>query len=72
MHLLNNRYLLNTIKEHLCNCEELNKKLDLFASELEDLKKIKNNLEKNLSSLLKTAKAEIARKDKMIDNLRKR
>ncbi|XP_071629060.1 uncharacterized protein Flash isoform X2 [Temnothorax longispinosus] len=35
------------------------------------MQKIKTNLEKNLSSLLKTAKAEISRKDKMINDLRK-
>jgi len=59
-------------KNQFCNCEELKKKLDLLTSELENLQKIKNNLEKNLSSLLKTAKAEIVRKDKMIADLRNR
>ncbi|XP_032674218.1 uncharacterized protein LOC116845546 isoform X2 [Odontomachus brunneus] len=34
------------------------------------MKKVNENLEKNLASLLKTAKAEITRKDKMIEELR--
>jgi len=59
-------------KNQSCNCEELKKKLDLLTNELENLQKIKSNLENNLSSLLKTAKAEIVRKDKMISDLRKR
>jgi len=59
-------------KNQFCNCEELKKKLELLTSELENLQKIKNNLENNLSSLLKTAKAEIVRKDKMIADLRNR
>ncbi|XP_077268375.1 uncharacterized protein LOC143900649 [Temnothorax americanus] len=54
-----------------CNCKELKKELDSLASKLENMQKIKTNLEKNLSSLLKTAKAEISRKDKMINDLRK-
>lgn len=38
---------------------------------LENVQRLNSNLEINLFSLLKTAKAEITRKDKMIDELRK-
>ncbi|XP_024890949.1 golgin IMH1, partial [Temnothorax curvispinosus] len=63
---------LNPVKnDQDCNCKELKKELDSLASKLENMQKIKTNLEKNLSSLLKTAKAEISRKDKMINDLRK-
>nr|XP_012220554.1 PREDICTED: LOW QUALITY PROTEIN: major antigen [Linepithema humile] len=55
-----------------CNCEDIKKELDLLKSTLENIQKAKENLENNLFSLLKTAKAEIVRKDKMIDDLRKR
>lgn len=61
-----------SIKDQPCNCENLKKELSSFKSELENIQKIKENLEKNISSLLKTARAEIARKDKMISDLRKR
>lgn len=61
-----------SIKDQPCNCEKLNKELISLKSELEKIQKIKENLEKNISSLLKTAKAEITRKDKMISDLRKR
>ncbi|RLU18377.1 hypothetical protein DMN91_008734 [Ooceraea biroi] len=64
---------LNTEQnDQLCNCKESEKKLSSLTNELENLQKIKNTLENNLSSLLKTAKAEIARKDRMIDSLKKR
>nr|XP_050860682.1 uncharacterized protein MAL13P1.304-like [Vespula vulgaris] len=52
-------------------CEELRKEVSELKSKLENLQKINETLEVNLSSLLKTAKAEITRKDKMIDELRK-
>lgn len=52
-------------------CEELKKEVTDLSSKLQKLQKINETLEVNLSSLLKTAKAEIARKDKMIDELRK-
>ncbi|XP_072752178.1 uncharacterized protein Flash [Anoplolepis gracilipes] len=55
-----------------CNCEKLKNELSLLSSKLENIQKINETLEKNLSSLLKTAKGEIARKDKMISDLRKR
>lgn len=55
-----------------CNCKELKKELSLLVGKFENIQRIKTNLENNLSSLLKTARAEIARKDKMIDDLRKR
>lgn len=58
--------------DQLCNCEKLKKELGSLENKLENIQKIKEKLEKNLSSLLKTAKAEIARKDKMISDLRKR
>lgn len=51
--------------------EELKKEVTELTSQLQSLKKINATLEVNLSSLLKTAKAEIARKDKIIDELRK-
>ncbi|KAK2577435.1 hypothetical protein KPH14_003542 [Odynerus spinipes] len=52
-------------------CEELKKEVAELTSKLQELRKINETLEVNLSSLLKTAKAEIARKDKMIDELRR-
>lgn len=52
-------------------CEELRKEVSELKSKLENLQKINETLEVNLSSLLKTAKAEITRKDKMIEELRK-
>ncbi|XP_020296104.1 CASP8-associated protein 2-like isoform X1 [Pseudomyrmex gracilis] len=55
-----------------CNCTEIKKNFDLLMSKFEKLQKSNETLERNLSSLLKTAKLEIARKDKMIENLRKR
>lgn len=61
-----------SVKDQLCNCEKLKKELGSLENKLENIQKIKEKLEKNLSSLLKTAKAEIARKDKMISDLRKR
>ncbi|XP_012261393.2 uncharacterized protein LOC105689153 [Athalia rosae] len=53
------------------NCVELEKKVDDLTQSLEAVKKTNHNLEVNLSSLLQTAKAEIARKDRMIADLRK-
>lgn len=61
-----------SIKDELCNCEKLKKELGSLKNKFENIQKIKEKLEKNLSSLLKTARAEIARKDKMISDLRKR
>lgn len=61
-----------SVKDQLCNCEKLKKELGSLENKLENIQKIKEKLEKNLSSLLKTARAEIARKDKMISDLRKR
>ncbi|XP_047366148.1 putative uncharacterized protein DDB_G0282133 [Vespa velutina] len=52
-------------------CEELKKEVNELKEKLENLQKVNETLEVNLSSLLKTAKAEITRKDKMIDELRK-
>lgn len=52
-------------------CEELKKQVDELKGKLENLQKVNETLEVNLSSLLKTAKAEITRKDKMIEELRK-
>ncbi|XP_015429379.1 PREDICTED: uncharacterized protein PF11_0213-like [Dufourea novaeangliae] len=51
---------------------ELKKHVAELTIKLEDFRKVNENLETNLSSLLKTAKAEIARKDKMIDDLRRK
>ncbi|KOX67714.1 hypothetical protein WN51_08084 [Melipona quadrifasciata] len=51
---------------------ELKKQIAELTTKLENSQKVNKNLEINLFSLLKTAKAEIARKDKMIDELRKR
>ncbi|XP_014481813.1 PREDICTED: uncharacterized protein LOC106748108 [Dinoponera quadriceps] len=56
--------------DNACNCEELKKKFNSLTSEFENMKKINQNLETNLASLLKTAKVEIARKDKTIEELR--
>lgn len=50
--------------------EELEKKVILLEKELADIRVIKHTLEVNLSSLIKTAKTEIARKDRMIAELR--
>ncbi|KAK9296879.1 hypothetical protein QLX08_009273 [Tetragonisca angustula] len=51
---------------------ELKKQIAELTAKLENSQKVNKNLEINLFSLLKTAKAEITRKDKMIDELRKR
>ncbi|XP_006611958.1 putative uncharacterized protein DDB_G0282133 [Apis dorsata] len=58
----------NIVDEHL----KLKKQITELKTRLENFQKINENLEINLFSLLKTAKAEIARKDKMIDQLRKK
>lgn len=58
----------NIVEERL----ELKKQITELKTRLENFQKINENLEINLFSLLKTAKAEIARKDKMIDQLRKK
>ncbi|XP_053988853.1 myb-like protein X isoform X2 [Hylaeus volcanicus] len=50
----------------------LEKQVKELTVQLENSRKINKNLEVNMVSLLKTAKAEIARKDKMIDELRKK
>ncbi|XP_011863298.1 PREDICTED: uncharacterized protein LOC105559541 isoform X1 [Vollenhovia emeryi] len=55
-----------------CNCKEFKSELSSLASKLEDIQTTKATLERNLFSLLKTARAEIARKNKMIDDLRRR
>ncbi|XP_076755251.1 FLICE-associated huge protein [Xylocopa sonorina] len=57
----------NIVEEEL----KLKKQIADLTEKLENLQKINQSLEINLHSLLKTAKAEIARKDKMIDELRK-
>ncbi|XP_017757303.1 PREDICTED: uncharacterized protein DDB_G0287625 [Eufriesea mexicana] len=59
---------VNTVEEQL----ELKKQIAELTTKLENFQKVNQNLEINLFSLLKTAKAEIARKDKMIDELRKK
>ncbi|XP_043522481.1 putative uncharacterized protein DDB_G0282133 [Frieseomelitta varia] len=58
----------NTAEKQL----ELKKQIAELTAKLENSEKVNKNLEINLFSLLKTAKAEITRKDKMIDDLRKR
>lgn len=58
----------NIVEERL----KLKKQITELKIRLENFQKINENLEINLFSLLKTAKAEIARKDKMIDQLRKK
>ncbi|XP_011158217.2 origin recognition complex subunit 1 isoform X1 [Solenopsis invicta] len=57
-------------KDQDCNCKELKKEHSLLLSKLENLQRTNANLKNNLSSLLKTARAEIARKERMIDDLR--
>ncbi|XP_043495342.1 MATH and LRR domain-containing protein PFE0570w-like [Polistes fuscatus] len=52
-------------------CEKLIKEVSELKLQLENTQKVKETLEVNLSSLLKTAKAEISRKDRMIAELRK-
>ncbi|KAI4499238.1 hypothetical protein M0802_005498 [Mischocyttarus mexicanus] len=52
------------------SCEELKEEVSKLKLQLEEVQKIKETLEVNLSSLLKTAKAEISRKDRMIAELR--
>ncbi|XP_076233249.1 FLICE-associated huge protein [Calliopsis andreniformis] len=51
---------------------ELEKQITELIVKLQDCQKVNETLETNLFSLLKTAKAEIARKDKMIEDLRKK
>lgn len=55
----------------MCNCEELRKELIKLKSKYEDIQHVNKNLEKNMASLLKTAKVEVARKDRIIGDLRK-
>lgn len=57
----------NIVEEEL----KLKKQIADLTVKLDNFQKINQSLEINLHSLLKTAKAEIARKDKMIDELRK-
>ncbi|XP_033321879.2 FLICE-associated huge protein [Megalopta genalis] len=52
-------------------CAELNERITELTVKLENFQKLNENLEVNLASLLKTAKAEITRKDRMIEDLRK-
>ncbi|XP_014606787.1 PREDICTED: putative leucine-rich repeat-containing protein DDB_G0290503 [Polistes canadensis] len=52
-------------------CEKLKKEVSELKLQLENAQNVKETLEVNLSSLLKTAKAEISRKDRMIAELRK-
>ncbi|XP_018394288.1 PREDICTED: asparagine-rich protein-like [Cyphomyrmex costatus] len=59
-------------KDHDCNCEELKEELSSLKSKHENLQRDNTNLVNNLSSLLKTARSEITRKNKTIDDLRKR
>ncbi|CAK9813069.1 hypothetical protein ANTQUA_LOCUS7506 [Anthophora quadrimaculata] len=51
---------------------QLKKEIAELVVKLENSQKVNKNLEINLFSLLKTAKAELARKDKMIDELKKK
>ncbi|CAK9821680.1 hypothetical protein ANTRET_LOCUS371 [Anthophora retusa] len=51
---------------------QLKKEIAELIVKLENSQKVNKNLEINLFSLLKTAKAELARKDKMIDELKKK
>ncbi|XP_017887033.1 uncharacterized protein DDB_G0287625 isoform X2 [Ceratina calcarata] len=51
---------------------ELKKQIEELTEKIANFKKINESLEKNLFSLLKTAKAEISRKDRMIDELKKK
>lgn len=51
---------------------ELNKQVAELTTKLNDCQKVNENLEINLFSLLQTAKAEIARKDRMIEELRRK
>ncbi|XP_018054596.1 PREDICTED: myb-like protein X [Atta colombica] len=69
---LSNFNLTPEKKDHDCNCKELKEELSSLISKNENLQRHNANLENNLSSLLKTARAEITRKDKTIDDLRKR
>ena len=51
---------------------EFNKQVAELTTKLNDCQKVNENLEINLISLLQTAKAEIARKDRMIEELRRK
>lgn len=51
---------------------ELSKQVAELTTKLNDCQKVNENLEINLFSLLQTAKAEIARKDRMIEELRRK
>lgn len=51
-------------------CSKLEKQVVDLTQSLESLRKTNKNLEVNISSLLQTAKAEIARKDRMIASIR--
>ncbi|XP_018349980.1 PREDICTED: protein PFF0380w [Trachymyrmex septentrionalis] len=59
-------------KDYDCNCKELKEEISSLISKNENLQKHNANLEKNLSSLLITARAEITRKNNTIDDLRKK
>ena len=60
-------------EENITNKQvELNKQVAELTTKLLDCQKVNENLEINLFSLLQTAKAEIARKDRMIEELRRK
>ncbi|XP_078044910.1 FLICE-associated huge protein [Augochlora pura] len=64
-------FVANQTESNSHECAELNKQIAELTVKLDNFRKINKNLEVNLASLLKTAKAEITRKDKMIGDLRK-
>ncbi|XP_012283213.1 uncharacterized protein LOC105701220 isoform X2 [Orussus abietinus] len=58
-------------KELVQKCTDLEQKVSELTVQIDVLKKANRTLEVNLSSLLKTARAEISRKDKMIADVRR-
>ncbi|XP_046475639.1 uncharacterized protein FLASH [Neodiprion pinetum] len=58
-------------KEISEKCATLEKQVADLTQALESLRKVNKTLEVNISSLLQTARAEIARKDRMINEIRR-
>ncbi|XP_017789302.1 PREDICTED: uncharacterized protein PF11_0213 [Habropoda laboriosa] len=67
----NENFISNNEEKIVGEQVQLKKHIAELMVKLENSQKVNKNLEINLFSLLKTAKAEIARKDKMIDELKK-
>lgn len=57
----------NLLQEHI---QSLESDVEKLCSKITQMKSVQTNLTKNISELFKTAKAEIDRKDRMVNDLR--